>query len=69
MSVCVYVCVCVCVCVYACGPVTLNLCAQYPRKWLNRFGQISARLKATIWPQIKCKLNMADTSGSGDITV
>ena len=75
-NVCVYVCarapVCVCVyvcvCMYVCGPFTLNLSAQFSRRWLNRFRWTWARLKATTWPQIKCKLNMATTSGSGDIT-
>ena len=57
------------VCVCVCGPFTLNLCAQFSQRWLNRFGQIRARLRATIWPQIKFKLNMADISGSGDTIV
>ena len=38
------------------------------RRWLNRFGQLWTRLKATVCPKIKLKMNMAATSGSRDMT-
>ena len=47
---------------------TSNKLTSFSRRWLNRFGQSWARLKAEMWPQIKCKWIMAATSGSGDIT-
>ena len=37
------------------------------RGWLNRLGKSWARLKATLWSQIKFKCTMAPTSGSGDM--
>ena len=37
------------------------------RRWLNRFEPYWARLKATMWPQIKFKCILAPTSGSGDM--
>ena len=48
-------------------PTSIKL-ASFSQRWLNRFGQSWARLKAEMWPQIKCKWIMAATSGSGDIT-
>ena len=38
------------------------------RRWLNRFEQLWTRLKATVCPKIKFKINMAATSGSRDMT-
>ena len=59
-----------------CGDITGNVIFRpalleltfFSRRWLNRFGQLWTRLKATVCPNIKFKINMAATSGSGDIT-
>ena len=47
---------------------TLHELTSVSRGWLNRLGQSWVRLKAIMWPQIKCKWIMVVTSGSGDIT-
>ena len=41
---------------------------SFSRRWLNRFGQFRARLKAELRLRIKCKWIMTAASGSGDIT-
>ena len=48
-------------------PALLEL-TFFSRRWLNRFGQLCTRLKATVCPKIKFKINMAVTSGSRDVT-
>ena len=48
-------------------PALLEL-TFFCRRWLNRFGQLWTRLKATVCPKIKFKINMAATSGSRDMT-
>ena len=45
-----------------------NLSAPVSQKWLNRFEQTWAHLKAIVVPLIKFKRIMVETSGSGDIT-
>ena len=47
---------------------TSIILASFSRRWLNRFGQSWARLKAEMWSQIQCKWIMVATSGSDDIT-
>ena len=49
-------------------PPTHNLSAHVSQRWLNRFEQTSAHLKALVVPSIKFKRIIAETSGSGDIT-
>ena len=48
-------------------PPTHNLSAHVSQRWLNRFGQNWAHLKALVEPLIKFKRIMAETAGSGDI--
>ena len=48
-------------------PTSIKL-TSFSRRWLNRFGQSWARLKAEIWPQTKCKWIVAAISVSGDLT-
>ena len=54
------------VCVYVCS--THNLSAPVSQRWLNRFEQTWAHLKAIVVLLIKFKRIMGETSGSGDIT-
>ena len=42
--------------------------ASFSQRWLNRFRQFWARLKAEIWPQMKCEWIMGVASGPGDMT-
>ena len=48
------------------GPALHEL-TSVSRRLLNRFEPSWARLKATLWSQIKLKCTMASTSGSGDM--
>ena len=48
-------------------PTSIKL-ASFSRRWPNRFGQFWIRLKAEIWPQMKCEWIMAVSSGPGDMT-
>ena len=48
-------------------PALLEL-TFFSRRWLNPFGQLWTRLKATVCPKIKFKINMGATSGSRDMT-
>ena len=47
---------------------TLHELTSVSRRLLNRFEPSWARLKATLWSQIKFKCAMAPTSGSSDMT-
>ena len=48
--------------------LTLHELTSVSRRLLNRFEQSWARLKATLWSQIKFKCTVALTSGSEDMT-
>ena len=48
-------------------PALLEL-TFFSRRWLNQFGLLWTRLKATVSPKIKFKINMVATSGSRDMT-
>ena len=47
-------------------PTSIKL-TSFSRRWLYRFQQSWARLKAEMWSQIKFKCTMAPTSSSGDM--
>ena len=57
-------------CVFVCSLLlSIIYLVHLSPRWLNRFGQTWAQLKALQVPLFKFKWIMADTSGFGDITV